>query len=160
MAYSPLDKPDSIPRVFVEAWNNRDAAKIATLFMEDAEFINVTGLWWHNQADIEKAHAYGLNTIFKDSTLSIIRLKVKLLTESFAVVHAKMKLTGQTATDGVQLAGRRTNIFTFVVQKSAKEWLCVAAQNTDIVPGMETHVRDEQGKLKAVNYGKSQPAKD
>ena len=39
MTYSPLDKPESIATVFVEAWARRDAEKLASLFDEDAEFV-------------------------------------------------------------------------------------------------------------------------
>lgn len=34
------------------------------MFAEDAEFANVTGLWWPNLQSIFKAHEYGLNKIF------------------------------------------------------------------------------------------------
>ena len=54
--YASLESPASIPKVFVEAWNNRDADKLASLFDEDAELVNVTGLWWHDREAIRKAH--------------------------------------------------------------------------------------------------------
>ena len=152
--YSDLDQPERVPQVFVEAWNRRDARKIAALFDSDADFVNVTGLWWTNRKAIEKAHDYGLQTIFNESTLTIIRTKVKFLTENIAVVHAKVKLSGQTPTREVANPGVRRTIFTFVVHQSEGKWSCVAAQNTDIVPAMETHIRDGQGELGAVDYRK------
>jgi uncharacterized protein (TIGR02246 family) len=160
MKYSEMDSPESIPRIFVEAWNQRDASKLASLFNEDAEFINVTGLWWHNRKDIQKAHDYGLRTIFNQSSLKLIQTKVKYLAEDIAVVQAKMKLSGQTPTDEVSKPGMRRNIFTFVVHQAEGKWTCASAQNTDIVPNMETHVRDEKGQLKAVDYRKSSNTSD
>lgn len=154
-SYSDLDHPERVPQVFMEAWNQRDAQQIATLFEPDADFVNVTGLWWTNRAAIEKAHDYGLRTIFNNSTLTIIRTKVKYLAKNIAVVHAKMKLIGQTPTPAVDNPGVRRTIFTFVVHQLDGKWSCVAAQNTDIIPTMETHVRDEQGQLSAVDYRKS-----
>ena len=150
--YSRQDSPESIPQIFTEAWNRRDAGRIAGLFDEDAEFVNVTGLWWHSREDIEKAHAYGLRTIFKDSTLALVRTKVKYLTENIAVVQAKMKLSGQTPVSGVAEPGERKTIFTFVAHQSGGQWRCASAQNTDIVLHQETHVRNEKGQLLAVNY--------
>lgn len=50
-------RPEEIPSLFVEAWNRRDPNRIASLFDQDAEFVNVTGLWWHDRASIRKAHA-------------------------------------------------------------------------------------------------------
>ena len=154
MDYSPLDKPEAIPLVFTEAWNRRDARKLASLFEEDAEFINVTGLWWHNRADIEKAHAYGLDTIFSNSVLSLIRTKIKFLSDKIAVVQAKMKLSGQNPVAGIAEPGERRNIFTFVVREKEGSWSCVSAQNTDIIPSMETHILDEKGRLVPADYRK------
>lgn len=154
MESSRQDTPESIPTLFTEAWNKRDAQRIAQLFDENAEFVNVTGLWWHNRAAIEKAHAYGLSTIFKDSRLTIIHTKVKYLSESIAVVQAKMKLSGQTPVGTVKEPGERQTLFTFVVHKVAGQWSCASAQNTDIVPHQETYIRDEKGQLIPVSYRK------
>jgi uncharacterized protein (TIGR02246 family) len=41
--------PETVPSRFVEAWNARDTDGIAALFEKDAEFVNVTGLWWHER---------------------------------------------------------------------------------------------------------------
>lgn len=144
--------PEIIAQRFVEAWNQRDAAAIAALFDEDAEFVNVTGLWWHKRQDIEKAHAYGLQNIFQHSALELVRTKVKFLSDDIAVVHAKMKLSGQTPVAGVSQPGVRQTLFSFVVHLKQGHWSCASAQNTDIVPNMETHVRDEKGQLKAADY--------
>jgi uncharacterized protein (TIGR02246 family) len=55
-------RPEAIPSLFAETWNKRDPNALASLFEEDAEFVNVTGLWWHDRASIRDPHAYGLNT--------------------------------------------------------------------------------------------------
>src|SRR5688572_12568259 len=36
--------PEEIPSLFAEAWNLRDPDALASLFEDDAEFVNVTGL--------------------------------------------------------------------------------------------------------------------
>lgn len=149
------ERPEIIAQHFVDAWNRRDAAAIAGLFDEDAEFVNVTGLWWHNRRDIEKAHAYGLQNIFQHSTLALSRTKVKFLSDDIAVVHAKMKLSGQTPVADVSQPGTRRTLFSFVVHRKQGQWYCASAQNTDIVPNMETHVRGEKGQLKAADYRQS-----
>ena len=48
--------PEDIPKLFVENWNQRRPDLMAALFEEDADFINVVGLWWNNRNDILKAH--------------------------------------------------------------------------------------------------------
>ena len=84
--------PEEIPALFARAWNDRDPDALASLFDEDAEFVNVTGLCWHDRESIRKAHAYGLERIFNESLLAIDEMKVKLLSPDIAVVHARMTL--------------------------------------------------------------------
>jgi uncharacterized protein (TIGR02246 family) len=152
MNYSALDSPKSIPTVFVEAWNNRDPDKLASIFDEDAEFVNVVGLWWHDRASIRKAHAYGLERIFNRSTLRLVTVKVKRLSDDIAVVHARMSLSGQTPAGEVARPKTRSNIFTFVVHRVPEGWSCAAAHNTDVIPGAETNIIAAEGGLRSVNY--------
>ena len=122
-----ITHPKDIAGLFARAWNENDAEAIASLFAEDAEFVNVTGLWWHNRKSILKAHRYGLDTIFQDAAATIKRTKTKWLTDEIAVVHAKMELSGQTALGNIKNPGKRQNIFSFVMQKTPEGWLCVSA---------------------------------
>lgn len=155
-----VDAPELIPLRFADAWNGRDADGIAALFDDDADFVNVVGLWWHDREAIRRAHAYGLARIFQHSTLRVGTVRVKRLSDDIAVVHARLHLAGQTAVDGIDRPGARTNIFTFVVHRTADGWRCAAAQNTDVVPGAETNVVDEQGRRWAVDYRRDGDEKD
>ena len=51
---------EAVARAFFDRWNDHDAEGIAALFAEDADFVNVVGLWWRNRRAIRKAHDYGL----------------------------------------------------------------------------------------------------
>jgi len=153
--YPPISSPEEIPKRFGEAWNECDAQKLAALFDEDAEFVNVVGIWWHSREDIYKAHEYGLRVIFKDSTLSQGKSTVKYLSDLIAVVHARFRLKGQTPLDGTAPEQRQT-IFSFVVHRADSDntWSCASAHNTDIIPGKETHLMKD-GEIEAVDYRKS-----
>ena len=142
--------PAEIPGHFADAWNARDPETLAGLFSEDADFVNVVGLWWDNRKDIKRAHAYGLEKIFAKSTLKPGRTKVRQINGSTAVVHARWHLKGQTDKAGNLLEDRRT-VMVFVAQKTPEGWIVVACQNTDIVPGKETFAARD-GKLQAENY--------
>ena len=144
--------PEQIPALFARAWNARDPDALAALFAEDAEFVNVTGLWWHDRASIRRAHAYGLERIFNHSTLAVEETTVKQLTDDIAVVHARMMLTGQTPLGPVKQPGSRANVFSFVVRRTGSEWQCVSAHNTDVVRNMETNIIDEDGRFRSANY--------
>lgn len=151
-SFKKARQPEQIPELFAEAWNNRDADQIAELFEEDAEFVNVVGLWWHNKKEIRKAHDYGLKTIFSESDIKIQKITTKWINEEAAVVHAKIRLMNQTPKDEVQNPQMRQTIFSFVVQKEREHWICLSAHNTDVVPGAETNIVDEDGSLKGKSY--------
>lgn len=152
MEYKHAFTPEMIPELFVEYWNSRSAPGIASQFTDNAEFVNVVGLWWHHKKDIEKAHEFGLRVIFNKSQLRLLTTKVMQLSEDIAVVHAKMELLNQSPLGKTNDPRPRQNIFTFVAKKFGERWLCVAAHNTDIVPGMQTHIADDSGRLTAVKY--------
>ena len=147
--------PKSVISGFQQAWNAHDANALAELFVEDAHFVNVTGLWWTNRAQIRQAHQFGFDHIFGQSHMSVGRTEIRMLGEDHAVVHARVTVTGQNTPDG-QTAGDRRTIFTFVVTRLTDDqgpyWRAVSAQNTDVVPGgPETHVNAPEGQS-AVRY--------
>ncbi|SHJ37084.1 conserved hypothetical protein [Palleronia salina] len=144
-----MQDPSEMPRAFAAAWNARDAGALAALFAADADFVNVVGLWWHDREAIRAAHDYGLRGMFRNSTLKIGRVKHRDLGD-VAVIHARLHLAGQVAPDG-SAADRRSTVITFVMHRRDGEWLCVAAQNTDIVPGAESHVAGD-GVLSPADY--------
>ena len=153
MKLKPIEKPSEIAERFKKAWNSYDAEGIARLFFENADFVNVTGKWWDNKEDILKAHEFGFRVIFKNSHLEILNVKEKMLSEDIAIVHTRIRLTGQTEKD-VEKADIRETMFLFVLRKVDGQWLCESAQNTDIAFGMQTNIRDEKGELKSVSYKK------
>lgn len=151
MPSKPMSKPEEMPERFKEAWNEYNAAKIAVLFSDQPDFVNVTGKWWSNKEDIQKAHDFGFRMIFQNSHLEVLKVKKKMLHPDIAIVHARIRLTGQTKNQ-VKEAGNRETMFLFVLKKYETGWLCESVQNTDIVFGMQTNIRDEKGNLKSVSY--------
>jgi uncharacterized protein (TIGR02246 family) len=137
--------PADVPALFARAWNNRDPDALAALFDEDAQFVNVTGLYWHDRESIRKAHAQGLQRIFKKSMLTVDDTKVKLLSPDIAVVHAQMTLSGDAPAGVAPQPGPRTTIVSFVVHRMRDHWQVASAHNTDVIPTTETPAIDQAG---------------
>lgn len=150
--HAAAGQADEIASLFVQAWNSRDPDALSSLFDENAEFVNVTGLWWHDRDEIRTAHAYGLERIFNQSTLSLDETRVKQLSDDVAVVHARMTLVGQTPIGNIKQTGSRTTVFSFVAHRAGDRWQCASAHNTDVVPRMETNVVGEDGRFRSANY--------
>lgn len=134
-----MRQPAEVVREWESAWNSADADALADLFAEDAEFVNVVGLWWHDRARIRAAHVFGFSTIFPGSKISMGLPQVKLLGDRAATVHTRWSLRGQVSPGG-EAADEREGIFIFVLERRDDGWITVAAQNTDIVPGAQTHI--------------------
>ena len=128
-----LSRPEDISTHFAKAWNHKDSVNLSSVFYGDTEFINVTDLLWHSRADIQQARDSGFRVILPDSELTVLEARTKRISDSAAVVHAKMKLTGQKSINRKKAPVRRT-IFPFVLHKNSEGWACVSAHNTDIVP--------------------------
>jgi uncharacterized protein (TIGR02246 family) len=144
--------PEQVPALFAEAWNAGDPDGLASLFAQDAEFVNVAGLWWHDRATIRQAYAYGLERMFSEATLTVEEVRTTLLSDRIVVVHARMVLSGQSPVADIERPRPRTNILSFVVCSQDGAWLCASAHSTDVRPGMETNVVDETGALRAASY--------
>jgi len=132
--------PEEFPTVFARAWNDRDAAALALLFDEDAEFVDVGGLCWHDRESIRKAHADQLARVFTKSTLTTSETKVKLLSPDVAVVHTRLTVTGDEPAGSAAPAGTRTTVASFVVHRAGERWRCACAHHTDVVPTAEPTV--------------------
>jgi|SRR6266540_48787 len=131
--------PADIPALFAQAWNARDPDALASLFDEDAEFVNITGLCWHDRESIRKAHASRLKRVVDASILTTGGTKVKLLSPEVAVVHARMTLSGEAPAGAVTQPAPRTTIVSFVVHRAGERWLCASAHNTELIPDQETN---------------------
>jgi uncharacterized protein (TIGR02246 family) len=129
------NSPADIPGLFARAWNARDPDALASLFDEDAEFVDVTGVCCHDRESIREAHASRLQGLTEAATMATEESTVKLLAPEVAVVHARMTLSAQPATGGTD-HGPRTTVVTFVVHRMGERWLCASAHSTDVSPSM------------------------
>lgn len=129
-------------------------------FTEDADFVNVVGLWWNTREQIRDNHAYGFRHMFPDTVMVLDRVTVRELGPDVAVVHAGWTMNGQITPAG-ERAGTRQGVISFTtVRQDGGQWLAVSAQNTDAIPGMQTHVASSEG-LVAETYAsraRSEPA--
>lgn len=137
---TPLQAPLDVATAFVKAWNAGDAKAIAELFAEDADFVNVVGLWWTSRRSIRRAHKRGFERIFRGSELTVEKLSLRMLGADAAVVHARWRVSGQLDPEGEPAEGRR-GVISWVLQRlDDGTWICVNSQNTDIAAAADTNL--------------------
>lgn len=117
---------------FSDCWNRHDMEAFAQLFAEDAEFVNVVGLWWKGREEIKCAHVATHTTIFKYSRLMINKSAVRFVTRDVAIARSSWKLTGHRSPAGEALPERKGILMNLVVRTSGK-WEIIDSQNTDII---------------------------
>lgn len=122
-------KVRSIPVQWEQAWNGHDMKALASLFTEDADFVNVGARHWKGRGQIEKEHAARLKQ-FLDSVWSTKTVTVQFLEPDLALVHVAWALAGDKDPDGTQRPPRE-GLFTWVVVSQDGNWLIRAAQNTN-----------------------------
>jgi uncharacterized protein (TIGR02246 family) len=125
-------KIEAVAHRFIEAWNAHDMKTFASLFTEDAEFVNVYGSWWTGRQRIEAEHASVHETVFRQSHLTAMELRARHLAPESAILHMRWQLTGLRTPTGESIPDR-TGVLLFVLVSSPYEWHIAAAQNTDIV---------------------------
>lgn len=125
--------PAEFASLFARAWNARDANALASLFDDDARFVNETGICWDDRESIRQAYASRLQSMVDNSQLAADEPKIKLLSPEVAVVHVRMTRSGEAQADTVASAPR-TSVVSFVVHRAGERWLCASAQNTYVTP--------------------------
>lgn len=120
---------------FVECWNRHDMNAFAELFSEDAEFVNVVGLWWKGRAEIKAAHAFTHRTIFKQSRLNIEEVFIRFPVPQIAITRCHWKLRGHVSPTGAPLP-ERSGILLNILRQKGNQWFIIDSQNTDIIEGV------------------------
>ena len=116
-----------------EAWNRHDAAAYAALFAADGDVVNVLGWWWRGRTEIESKLTDAFAWVFRDSTLTITDVQVRILDPLTAVAHVRWLLDGAKVPPGAPEPPRQ-GIQLQVLRKEAGRWKIVSFQNTNSLP--------------------------
>ena len=131
-AGNPEEEVKAVLISFQESWNQHDIEKLANLFAEDADFVNVLGMRWVGRSAIRDAHVQSHNTIFKNSRLTNSETIVRFVKPDVAVTRTFWSLVGHTTPTG-ETGQPRKGIITNVIVKQNEKWQIIVSQNTDIV---------------------------
>ncbi|PQZ94735.1 DUF4440 domain-containing protein [Arthrobacter sp. MYb227] len=124
-----LGKREDSASEFANAWSSANADGIASLFVPDAGFVNVVGIWWTTREQIRDGHAYGFKHMFPNSVMILKKVTSRALGADYSVVHVECSMTGQITPAGMP----------------------ADAHNTDIVSGAQIYV-SANGTLRSESY--------
>ena len=116
---------------FTHAWNKHDAKAFSNVFSEDADFTNVVGKAATGRNEIEKFHAPGFATKWKDSYQKITQSKIRFIKPDVAAVDAWWELTGIKGSEGQDMRTRK-GLLNFIMTKHGVNWLISVIHNMDL----------------------------
>jgi uncharacterized protein (TIGR02246 family) len=120
------------------AWNANDNVTYASLYSDDADFINIRGQIFTGKAAIATVHGQIFAGPFKGSTIKITLRLFKLLSPGVALIDTDQEVTnfaflppGITPTS----TGSLVTHFKYVaLQQPDGSWKFTAGQNTAVLP--------------------------
>lgn len=115
-------------QAFADAWSVYDAKKLASLFVEDADFVNVFGHRLKGKAEIEQGHAQAFANNLKDTKLDFTQIDIKFIQPDLAICHSYWNL-GKINSDQPP----KTGIITSVTMQKNGKWQILAVQNTETI---------------------------
>lgn len=143
-----IESPLGVAEAFRRAFEDASATGIADCFTDDADFVNVVGLWFRGRRQIEFNHAIGFRDMFPSVSMTFEDTSVCSLGPEVAVVRARLRMTGQ-----VGATGARRGMLMFVCQRQDDGgWLAVSGQNTDIIDGAQTLLPGADGIVRPARY--------
>ena len=122
-----------IAEQFVSIWNSHDMTRLAEIYADDADFVNVIGMRWKGASQVAQMHVLLHESRMRQTTLASEGLDVRVLAPSVAVVHDTWVLTGDPGAPGWKIGEQRRGILLHVLKlDGAGKWHIAASQNTDI----------------------------
>lgn len=118
---------EEFPRAFALAWGARDAAILAGLMAEDADFLSLTGGWAEGRRAVEALLAGEFAGAFSQSRLVTGKTKLRALGPGAAVLHQRFVLSGLVDETGRDM-GRTGAMLIAVLVARAGGWQATSLQ--------------------------------
>ena len=115
---------------YADAWNTRAGKGFGDGFADDADFVNIFGMYFSGREEIEKRHLSILQTFLKDSILEIQNVHLREVQPGWVVAIVRWKCSGFNHPHTT--SEMREGVFTHVFQLKDGRWQIIASQNTMI----------------------------
>ncbi|WP_434041632.1 MULTISPECIES: SgcJ/EcaC family oxidoreductase [Sorangium] len=120
---------EQLAAAFCDTWNRHDMDAFSALQAEDADFVNIFGMWWHGRPEIRKNHVGIHETVFRQSRLTSVRVETRFVGPEIAVVRWAWELTGVVTPDGKPVPDMQ-GILVHVARREGDRLRIVTTQNT------------------------------
>ncbi len=117
---------------YADSWNLHGGRNFAKGFTDDADFVNVFGMYFSGKEEIEHRHVQILQTFMKGSVLEILDTKLREIQPGVVIGIIRWRLEGyrNPYCETNKPPETREGIFTHVFVNIDKKWKIAASQNT------------------------------
>jgi uncharacterized protein (TIGR02246 family) len=112
---------DAIAQKYSDAWKAGDAAGCASVYSEDADYVDFMGMTAKGRAAIQESLTQTLGS-FPGTSIQITRTGIRILSPDVVVSDGTWEVTGGTPAEGAPTKG----FYTVVVAKQGDTWQIVA----------------------------------
>jgi uncharacterized protein (TIGR02246 family) len=127
-----------VATAYEEAWNKHDMNAMASLFTEDAEWVNNVGMWWRGVRKLRGGHQWVHEALFKNTPIHIDSCSVRLVTPGRAISVVTWTKGSFVTPDGKQVPEGKDRMTLFLVKHGGR-WLIASGHNTTIDSGAQRH---------------------
>lgn len=113
-------------QILMQSWNNGDGAAFASVFADNAEFVNIRGDLIRTRQAIAAGHQQIFDTIYQGSTLHYDVVDSRALTGNIMVAH----IAGTMHAPIGPMAGTNYALATLVLVQTGEIWQIASFHNT------------------------------
>jgi uncharacterized protein (TIGR02246 family) len=128
----------AVVRSFENIWNSHRLSELGKLLTEDAEWVNVVGMWWRGRDEIVKAHEALHAGMFRETAMEQSDPEVRMISNNVAIATLTVKMGDYVTPDGQRMTGAVDRL-TLVTVKGDGEWRISSGHNTAIDPRAAPH---------------------
>jgi uncharacterized protein (TIGR02246 family) len=122
-----------VATAYEDAWNKHDMDAMASLFTEDAEWVNIVGMWWRGLSEVKRGHQWVHEALFKNTPIHIDSCSVRLVTPGTAISIVTWSKGSFITPEGKQMPEGKDRMSLFLVKRGGR-WLIASGHNTTIIP--------------------------
>jgi uncharacterized protein (TIGR02246 family) len=121
-------KPQDLVHAFAEALNAKDPETLGSLFVEDAEFVNILGMRMRGREGITAGHAWAFSGPLRGRRVRFDQIDELAVTDDVSILHGHCirELEADAPADGLPAGA---SVLVFVARRSPVAWKLVAATN-------------------------------
>jgi uncharacterized protein (TIGR02246 family) len=123
-------------RGYCDAWNRHDMKAMADLFDDDAQWVNIVGMYWPGRAAVVAGHEAFHRTFFQTTEIEMTDAEIKELAPSVATAVILLKVGAFTPPDGIPRP-KSDNRLSLVLTRRSGRWRIAHGHNTVIDPAAQ-----------------------